>query len=103
MKYALIKRTDKYLLKNCLVYKRAVRKYGKENVQIEWTFIDNYECANEKPKERFLIQFIIYVTYKDEFAGAFHISDDYCECTNTMKTFVDTAWVYYKDDLGYKR
>ena len=91
MRYSIkeiIKRTDKFLKKNCFVYKNAQEFYGEKNVSISWTSIDNEECGNEKPKERFLIQFSVHVTYKDEFAGTFHISDDYCECTNTMKTFV---------------
>jgi hypothetical protein len=103
MKYSIkqiIKRTDKHLKKS-FAYKNEVYEYGEKNVSVSWDFIPNGECGNEEPEERFLIQFSIRVTYKDEFN--FHIQDSYCECTNTMTTYVDTAWIYFKSDLGYKR
>ncbi len=105
MKYSLkevIKRTDKHLKKS-FAYKNHASAYGEKNISVNWVFIPNGECENEKPNERFLIQLSIRVTYKDEFAGSFDIQDNYCQHTNTMTTYVDTEWIYYKEDLGYKR
>jgi hypothetical protein len=111
MKYSLkqiIKRTDKYLSKNCLKYKRAIRKYEKENVSIEWTFIDNYECQNDKPNEKFLIQYTIdVVNLEKRYNSQNNLKCRYCgyecDCIDIIPIHTDTEWIYFKSDLGYKR
>lgn len=111
MKYSIKevrKRTDIYLLKNCLVYKRAARKYGEKNVSVSWSFIDNDQCGNEFKNERFLIQYTIDVVnlekrYNSQNNLKCRCCGYECDCIDIIPIHTDTEWIYFKSDLEYKR